>query len=115
MPTRPASARNSPATCAAARATRASSRPSSVCCVNRPPPEFPMQLEQAFTLAAAPDTVWTAFHDVRLLVDCLPGASLRDTAEAPVEGAEIPLLFKVKLGPIAAGFSGQGRIVLDEA
>jgi carbon monoxide dehydrogenase subunit G len=74
-----------------------------------------MQLEQSFTLAAAPDTVWTAFHDVRLLVECLPGASIRDGVEDPVAGAEIPLLFKVKLGPIAAGFSGQGNIALDDA
>jgi uncharacterized protein len=74
-----------------------------------------MQLEQAFTLAAAPEAVWTAFHDVHLLVDCLPGASIKDGAEPPVEGAEIPLLFKVRLGPIAAGFAGQGRITLDEA
>lgn len=74
-----------------------------------------MQLEQSFTLAAAPEVVWTAFHDVRLLVDCLPGASIREGVEDPVQGDEIPLLFKVKLGPIAAGFAGQGRIALDDA
>lgn len=73
-----------------------------------------MQLEQGFSLAAAPQAVWAAFHDVQLLVDCLPGASIRPGAEALVPGAEIPLLFKVKLGPIAAGFAGQGRIALDE-
>jgi uncharacterized protein len=74
-----------------------------------------MQLEQSFVLAAAPEAVWTAFHDVRLLVDCLPGASIRDGVEDPVAGSEIPLLFKVKLGPIAAGFAGQGQIALDDA
>lgn len=72
-----------------------------------------MQLEQAFTLAAAPATVWTAFQDVQLLVDCLPGASIRPGAESLVPGADIPLLFKVKLGPIAAGFAGQGKLSLD--
>jgi carbon monoxide dehydrogenase subunit G len=73
-----------------------------------------MQLEQSFTLAAEPARVWQAFHDVRLLVECLPGASIK--ADAVIaEGAEIPLLFKVKLGPIAAGFAGQGQLVLDEA
>lgn len=72
-----------------------------------------MQLDQSFTLAAEPARVWQAFHDVRLLVECLPGASIKSDAEiAP--GAEIPLLFKVKLGPIAAGFAGQGQLTLDE-
>ncbi|WP_326535991.1 SRPBCC family protein [Pseudorhodoferax sp.] len=73
-----------------------------------------MQLEQSFTLAAEPARVWQAFHDVRLMVECLPGASIKPGAEL-VDGAEIPLLFKVKLGPIAAGFAGQGQLALDEA
>lgn len=73
-----------------------------------------MQLEQSFTLAAEPARVWQAFHDVRLLVECLPGASIQADAQI-AEGAEIPLLFKVKLGPIAAGFAGQGQLTLDEA
>ena len=72
-----------------------------------------MQLEQSFTLDAEPARVWQAFHDVRLLVECLPGASTQPGA-GPAEGAEIPLLFKVKLGPIAAGFAGQGQLTLDE-
>jgi carbon monoxide dehydrogenase subunit G len=72
-----------------------------------------MQLEQAFTLSAPPATVWTAFQDVQLLVDCLPGASIRPGADSLVPSADIPLLFKVKLGPIAAGFAGQGQLTLD--
>lgn len=73
-----------------------------------------MQLEQGFTLAAPVDPVWTAFHDIALLVDCLPGASI-DPAGTPADAQSVPLLFKVKLGPIAAAFAGQGRIALDEA
>ncbi|MGC3987998.1 MAG: SRPBCC family protein [Pseudorhodoferax sp.] len=72
-----------------------------------------MQLEQPFLLATEPARVWQAFHDVRLMVECLPGASIKPGAEL-VDGAEIPLLFKVKLGPIAAGFAGQGQLQLDE-
>ncbi|MDM0119616.1 SRPBCC family protein [Variovorax arabinosiphilus] len=72
-----------------------------------------MQLEQAFTLAAPIEPVWTAFHDVELLVDCLPGASI-DPAGTPADAQSVPLLFKVKLGPIAAAFAGQGRIALDD-
>ncbi|HZX86395.1 MAG: SRPBCC family protein [Variovorax sp.] len=72
-----------------------------------------MQLEQAFTLAAPIEPVWMAFHDVELLVDCLPGASI-DPAGTPADAQSVPLLFKVKLGPIAAAFAGQGRITLDD-
>lgn len=74
-----------------------------------------MQLEQGFSLAASPDVAWQAFHDLTLLVDCLPGASIPPGAAPPVPGADMPLLFQVRLGPIAAGFAGQGRITLDEA
>lgn len=73
-----------------------------------------MQLEQAFSLEASPDAVWTAFHDIELLVACLPGASIREGHEGVSSGSEIPLLFKVKLGPIAAGFAGLGQLTLDE-
>ncbi|RQO35713.1 hypothetical protein DBR37_04885 [Herminiimonas sp. KBW02] len=73
-----------------------------------------MQLEQSFHIAAPTDAVWKAFHDIELLVDCLPGASINKEATATEEGS-IPLLFKVKLGPIAASFAGQGRLNLDEA
>jgi carbon monoxide dehydrogenase subunit G len=72
-----------------------------------------MQLEQKFSLAAPVGIVWQAFHDVRLLVECLPGASIDDAKAENEEG--LPLMFKVKLGPIAAGFAGRGRMMLDEA
>ncbi|MBU4611720.1 SRPBCC family protein [Achromobacter sp. GG226] len=70
-----------------------------------------MQLDQTFTVTASPDAVWSAFHDPVLLVACLPGASLRGEAQ----GNRLPLLFKVKLGPIAAAFAGEGEVHLDEA
>jgi carbon monoxide dehydrogenase subunit G len=71
-----------------------------------------MLLEQRFALTAPVATVWSAFHDVNLLVECLPGASLNPAGAEDAEG--IPLLFKVKLGPIAAGFAGRGQISFDE-
>ena len=70
-----------------------------------------MQLEQSFDLPVPPTTAWPAFHDVELLVQCLPGAALTGP---PVDG-ELPLRFDVKLGPIAAGFIGSGRVSFDEA
>ena len=72
-----------------------------------------MLLEQRFSLAAPVDTVWQAFHDVGVLVECLPGASINGSAGPDADG--IPLLFKVKLGPIAAGFAGRGQIAFDES
>jgi len=69
-----------------------------------------MQLEQSIIVAVPPEQVWAAFHDPQLLVSCLPGASLR----GPVEDGRLPLLFKVKLGPIGAAFSGDGALALDE-
>ncbi len=65
-----------------------------------------MQLEQAFELPFPRAAVWTAFQDIPMLVTCLPGATL---TSAP--GAS-PLAFTlaVKLGPVAAKFSGQGDV-----
>jgi len=70
-----------------------------------------MQIEQSFDVAMPLAAVWAAFHEPAVLVQCLPGASLRGE---PVDG-ELPLLFKVKLGPIAAAFAGLGSLSLDEA
>jgi carbon monoxide dehydrogenase subunit G len=70
-----------------------------------------MQLEQTFTLQPSPAQVWPAFKNIELLVDCLPGASLT----GPAVDGELPLRFDVKLGPIAAGFIGSGRVSFDDA
>lgn len=69
-----------------------------------------MQIEQRFELPVPPAAAWPAFHDIALLVECLPGASLT----GPVEGGEVSLRFDVKLGPIAAGFVGAGKVTFDE-
>ena len=62
-------------------------------------------LSRSFDLAFPRETAWAAFQDVPMLVSCLPGASL---ASAPgVEPLEFG--FAVKLGPIAANFTGQGK------
>jgi carbon monoxide dehydrogenase subunit G len=70
-----------------------------------------MNLEQRFVVAQPVQHVWSAFHAPDLLVACLPGASLA----GPEADGELPFLFKVKLGPIAAAFAGKGRLTLDEA
>ncbi len=68
-------------------------------------------IQQSFTVSRPPAAVWEFFADVAGLVPCLPGASLtRPPAGDRVEGK-----MTVKLGPIAANFSGQARIVRDDA
>ena len=70
-----------------------------------------MQLEQRFELPVPPAAAWPALRNIELLIDCLPGAAL--TGEA-VDG-ELPMRFDVKLGPIAAHFTGSGRASFDDA
>lgn len=72
-----------------------------------------MQLEQRFDLPTTPAQAWPAFHDLELLVNCLPGASMSGPVTQDATGAEGPLRFEVKLGPIAAAFAGNGRLTLD--
>ena len=69
-----------------------------------------MQLEQQFLLTPPPAVAWPAFSDVALLVGCLPGASLTGESDA----GQWPMRFDVRLGPVAASFAGQGRLVRDE-
>lgn len=70
-----------------------------------------MQIEQRFELPRPPASAWPAFQDIALLVDCLPGAALT----GPVQDGEVPLRFDVKLGPIAAGFVGSGKVSFEQA
>ncbi|MDB5956089.1 SRPBCC family protein [Ramlibacter sp.] len=70
-----------------------------------------MQVEQRFTLPVPPAQAWPAFHDIALLVECLPGASLA----GELRDGEVPLRFEVRMGPIVAAFTGSGRVGFDEA
>ena len=70
-----------------------------------------MKIEKEIAVPFAPPRVWDFFHDTAAVVNCLPGAELSEAAE---DGA-IKGRFRVKLGPIAAAFAGEGRLALDEA
>lgn len=70
------------------------------------------KLEQAFTVARPPLQVWAALRDAEAVVACLPGASLEGP---PGEDGAIKGALKVKLGPIAASFGGQGKVQYDDA
>jgi carbon monoxide dehydrogenase subunit G len=68
-----------------------------------------MQIDESFELPFSRAVVWQAFQNVKLLVDCLPGAQLVSADnQIPLE-----LSFQIKMGPIAAAFSGQGAIDYD--
>ena len=73
-----------------------------------------MQLEQSFTLPFARAVVWPAFADVSMLVSCMPGAALQGEARAADGGADIDLIFTVKLGPITGAFLGNGAVRRDD-
>lgn len=61
-----------------------------------------MNLEQTFTVAASPETVWEALIDVERVAPCLPGAAVTGREEDGSYKGE----FKVKLGPTTAAYSG---------
>lgn len=68
-----------------------------------------MQIDESFELPFSRVVVWQAFQNVKLLVDCLPGAQLVSSEnQTPLD-----LSFQIKMGPISAAFSGQGAIDYD--
>jgi len=62
-------------------------------------------LTQSFTISHPPAEVWAYLGDVRKVAGCMPGAAVTATMGDRVEGR-----IRVKLGPIAAAFAGEGRI-----
>lgn len=69
-----------------------------------------MKIEQAFDVAHPADTVWRALSDVELVARCMPGAELTGDEDGTYSGR-----ITVKLGPIAAAFSGKATVKLDDA
>jgi len=74
-----------------------------------------VQLEQSFTLPFPLAAAWSAFADVTMLVSCMPGAALQGEPRSVESGADIDLVFTVKLGPITGAFQGQGKVRRDAA
>ncbi|MEO1197816.1 MAG: SRPBCC family protein [Pseudomonadota bacterium] len=69
-----------------------------------------MKIEQSFDVAHPADAVWRALSDVGLVARCMPGAELTGEENGTHTGR-----IKVKLGPIAAAFSGKATVTLDDA
>ena len=74
-----------------------------------------MHLDQSFTLPFSRAVVWPVFADEPMLVACMPGAALQGAPQPMENGADIDLLFTVKLGPITGAFLGSGVVRRDDA
>lgn len=65
-----------------------------------------MQLENSFTVPAAPDAAWDILLDVPRIAPCMPGAELTETVgEHSYKGNA-----KLRVGPVALTFSGEATI-----
>jgi carbon-monoxide dehydrogenase small subunit len=84
--------------------TRSSPPPTATTTDGRP------TLTESVTLSAPPDIVWAALSDLRGVASCLPGAEI-----TAIDGEMITGRLRVALGPIRAGFAGQGSVARDEA
>jgi carbon monoxide dehydrogenase subunit G len=70
-----------------------------------------MEVQKTFELRRKPAVVWEAFNDVRLVAECLPGASIvEERGNDQYKGR-----FAVKVGPLAASFDGDIAIERDPA
>ena len=70
-----------------------------------------MDLTHTFTVPASVADTWSTFEDIESVAGCFPGATVTE-----VDGNDFKGTCKVKLGPIALVYTGQGTFVeKDEA
>lgn len=69
-----------------------------------------MELSHSFTVPVDKATTWAAFEDIATVAECFPGAVVTSVSEEGFEGT-----CKVKLGPIALQYSGQGTFLERDA
>jgi carbon monoxide dehydrogenase subunit G len=65
-----------------------------------------MDIKQRFTVRHPPAVVWDALADAPFSVQCLPGAELDESTD----GRHYKGRMRVKLGPLAAAFSGDAMV-----
>lgn len=65
-----------------------------------------MELNHSFTVAASPERTWELLTDLEEVGGCFPGATVTSATESEFTGN-----VKVKLGPIAVTYQGEGRFV----
>lgn len=69
-----------------------------------------MELKQRFTVTHRLPLVWDALTDAKFAAQCMPGAELDESPD----GRHYNGRMKVKLGPLAAAFSGEAVVERDE-
>jgi carbon-monoxide dehydrogenase small subunit len=69
-----------------------------------------IEIRQSLVIERPPQEVWTFLADVERVVPCMPGAALTE-----FEGDRVRGRIAIKVGPIAAAFNGEARIIQDDA
>jgi aerobic carbon-monoxide dehydrogenase small subunit len=69
-----------------------------------------IEIHQSFTIARPQREVWNFLAEVKRVVPCMPGATL-----SAAQGDRLQGQLAIKLGPIAATFNGEARVMRDEA
>ena len=70
-----------------------------------------MKLKQDFLINRPPDEVWSFFHDIPALAECLPGAEYL----GPTDDGRHSGRLTSKIGPFQASFAGEAEVSYDEA
>lgn len=70
-----------------------------------------MRLENAFTIDASADRVWTAMLDFERVARCVPGSQLIGLGQ----DGELEAEMRVKVGPMAIRYRGSVRLVEQDA
>lgn len=65
-----------------------------------------LELNHSFTVAATPERTWELLTDLHEVGSCFPGATVTSATAEEFTGT-----VKVKLGPIAVTYQGEGRFV----
>jgi aerobic carbon-monoxide dehydrogenase small subunit len=69
-----------------------------------------IEIRQSFVIPRPPQEVWRFLADVERVVPCMPGAMLTGSRGDRWQGQ-----IAIRLGPIAAAFNGEARIIRDDA
>jgi carbon-monoxide dehydrogenase small subunit len=69
-----------------------------------------IEIRQSFVIARPQREVWNLFAQAERVVPCMPGATLSGSRGDRLQGQ-----LAIKLGPIAAAFNGEARMIRDEA